>query len=75
LTRRALQLGLRGEALRRFGYEEILELLDISDFVAAQRPLATLDRRAELLTPVEDPMIPQAEITRARLGLDAPFGC
>ena len=34
--RRALQLGLRGEMLRRYAREAIIEIEDISEFVAAQ---------------------------------------
>src|SRR5262249_41135639 len=35
--RRAIQLGLRGEALRRMGQEALLEVLDVSNFVSLQR--------------------------------------
>ena len=37
LARRAVQLGLRGEALRRFVFEETRSIEDISDLVRAQR--------------------------------------
>lgn len=37
LTRRAIQLGLRGETLRRFVFEETRSIEDISDFVREQR--------------------------------------
>ena len=37
LTRRAIQLGLRGEMLRRFVLEETRSIEDISDFVVEQR--------------------------------------
>lgn len=37
LERRAIQLGLRGEALRGYGTTELLSVTDITDFVAEQR--------------------------------------
>jgi len=37
LERRAIQLGLRGETLRRYGATELLSVTDITDFVAEQR--------------------------------------
>jgi hypothetical protein len=51
--RRAIQLGLRGRTLAAFAKEELLEVVDMSDFVAAQRPFAQDDNPA-LLMPVED---------------------
>jgi hypothetical protein len=35
--RRAIQLGLRGNTLEAFGKHELLEVIDLSDFVAEQR--------------------------------------
>ncbi len=40
LVRRAIQLGLRGEILARYAREWIVEIEDISAFVAEQRPHA-----------------------------------
>lgn len=48
--RRAIQLGLRGATLRRYAREAILEIEDISEFVAAQRANARGDY-AQLVTP------------------------
>ncbi len=70
LERRALQLGLRGESLRRYGRDETLEILDISAFVAEQRENITKERLGDLLTPVERVYLPEDETIRARLGLD-----
>jgi hypothetical protein len=53
LQRRAIQLGLRGETLRRYGREWIMKIEDISDFVATQRQNATPQRYDELIVPVE----------------------
>lgn len=52
LARRAIQLGLRGEVLRVMATDELLEVIDMSGFVEAQRPLAT-DDDPNLLLPVE----------------------
>jgi hypothetical protein len=37
VERRAIQLGLRGETLRRYGQEEVLSIEDITSFVMEQR--------------------------------------
>ncbi len=52
LARRAIQLGLRGEALRAMATDELLEVIDMSSFVASQRPHAT-DDDPMLQLPVE----------------------
>jgi hypothetical protein len=52
LARRAVQLGLRGEALRSLAGPELLEVIDMSDFVAAQREHAHGDW-GQLRTPSE----------------------
>lgn len=65
--RRAIQLGLRGEVLRRYSREWLLEIIDLSDLVAAQRgninELDALSTPRERVYPVDD-----NELTR-RLGL------
>jgi hypothetical protein len=67
--RRAIQLGLRDDALEAYGKRELVEIVDMSEFVAAQRPNALRMRLEELMTPVERPYRP-AEHIAARLGLD-----
>lgn len=52
LERRAIQLGLRGEALRRLATTELIEVIDMSPFVASQRENAR-DGYSRLVTPVE----------------------
>ena len=54
LERRALQLGLRGRALRRFATEWIVGIEDVSEFVAEQRAHALSGRFDRLVTPRED---------------------
>lgn len=53
LERRAIQLGLRGEALRKYTKEWIIDIEDISDFVRSQRSNAKSDRYSELIIPSE----------------------
>lgn len=52
LERRAVQLGLRGSVLARYAREWIVEIEDISDFVAEQREFAHGDY-AQLVVPRE----------------------
>ena len=53
LDRRAIQLGLRGEVLRHFGREWLVEIEDISEFVRAQRQTNLSRPYSNLLTPRE----------------------
>lgn len=53
LERRAIQLGLRGEAIRKYAQEWILDIEDISDFVAEQRESVISGNYEALLTPAE----------------------
>jgi len=53
MERRAIQLGLRGEVLEAFGQREIVEILDLSDFVAEQRERLVSGEKPALVTPRE----------------------
>ena len=53
LERRAVQLGLRGPTVREYAREWILEIEDISEFVAEQRQHALAKDHESLLTPRE----------------------
>ncbi|ABW27077.1 DUF4291 domain-containing protein [Acaryochloris marina] len=55
LERRAIQLGLRGDAIRKYAQEWILDIEDISDFVADQRQHVVSGNYEALLTPAEAP--------------------
>lgn len=69
LERRAIQLGLRGQALARYAQEWIVDIADISAFVAEQRGVSSGPARRELVTPRED-VYPVADAAvAARLGL------
>ena len=55
LARRAVQLGLRGDALKSLATTELLEVIDMRPFVDAQRVHAFAGAPwSELRTPVED---------------------
>lgn len=68
LERRAIQLGLRGEVLEAYGKREIVEIVDMSDFVAEQRENAVRARLEELVTPLERVYRP-AEVVAGKIGL------
>ncbi|MBM4000185.1 MAG: DUF4291 domain-containing protein [Planctomycetes bacterium] len=56
--RRAVQLGLLGAALEAYGKHEILETIDMSAFVAEQRPNVPDWKTGKLQTPVEHLYVP-----------------
>jgi hypothetical protein len=69
LARRAIQLGLRREVLREYAEQAILEIIDLSPFVAAQRVHAESGEYSKLQTPKERVYLPPEPSTVARLQL------
>jgi len=70
LERRAVQLGLRGEFLQRYGKEWIVRVEDVSDFVAEQFEHVRA-RRLDLLSTPEEHVYPVADAEVAeKLGID-----
>ena len=69
-ARRAVQLGMRAEALRRFVHEWTVDIEDISAFVAAEREHVAaehlLQTPSEAVYPIDDPAV------AARVGVDPP---
>jgi hypothetical protein len=51
--RRAVQLGLRGRALEALAGPELIEIIDLSDFVRSQRDYVAQSQIAALRTPTE----------------------
>lgn len=70
LGRRAVQLGLRGDILSRFGTEEIISIEDITPFVLAQSIHRT-GSLSDLLTPTEEIFIPDSEAAIVAAGIDS----
>ena len=56
--RRAIQLGLRGAALEAYGKREIVQIIDMSGFVAEQRANICGWQTGKLMTPSERVYIP-----------------
>jgi hypothetical protein len=56
--RRTIRLGLRGAALESYGKRDIVQIIDMSSFVAEQRANVGDWRSGKLLTPVEDVYVP-----------------
>lgn len=67
--RRAIQLGLRGQATARYAREWILDIEDISKFVAEQRRARESREWSDLVTPREDVYPVTDEAVARKLGL------
>ncbi|GAA5161744.1 DUF4291 domain-containing protein [Viridibacterium curvum] len=59
LSRRAVQLGLRGDTLKAFAQSELLEVIDMSDLVSTQRQ--HVHDWHTLMTPREDVYVPASQ--------------
>lgn len=70
LERRAIQLGLRGEILEAFGTRELVEVIDLSEFVAEQRSILSTKGVSVLVTPRERVYCPADRAVAAALRLD-----
>jgi len=70
LSRRAIQLGLRGSAIDAFGRRELLEVIDMTDFVAEQRSHLRHAELPQLKTPMERVYVPQDASIARHLKLD-----
>jgi hypothetical protein len=71
VERRAIQLGLRGEVLGRYAREWILDIQDISPFVAQQRAHLEQPGWPQLLTPREQVYAVTDPEAARRLGVSA----
>jgi hypothetical protein len=70
LDRRAIQLGLRGSALVAFGKRELLEVVDMTDFVVVQRSHLAEPELRRLTMPVERIYLPADASIARHLKLD-----
>ena len=69
VERRAIQLGLRGRMLRRFGEEETVSITDMTPFVMEQRESVACGNRI-LLVPKEQCYIPAGAGASRNIGLN-----
>ena len=72
LARRAVQLGLRGSVSRAYAREWIVDIKDMSTFVAEQRDALRVGGLASLMTPSEEPYPVAPEIAQHLELDDAP---
>ena len=71
LTRRAVQLGLKGDVLEKFGQQQVFLIEDVTDFVRQQYQYVEQKQLQNLLIPVER-VYTLADATLAqRIGVDA----
>ncbi|KAK3085135.1 hypothetical protein FSP39_024932 [Pinctada imbricata] len=69
-NRRAIQLGLKGETLQKFGTTDIVSITDITKFVREQKKILDKGGQSQLIIPRER-VYPVADPNvRARIGLD-----
>ena len=71
LDRRAVQLGLRDDALARYAGEWLVSIEDVSPFVAEQRAVLAAGGRDTLVTPTERVYPVTDPAVAARLGLSS----
>lgn len=69
VRRRAIQLGLRGGMLDAFGKQELLEVIDMTEFVVAQKTLFNRTGVTELRMPIERQYLPNSPSLSQRLQL------
>jgi Domain of unknown function (DUF4291) len=69
VRRRAIQLGLRGGMLDAFGKQELLEVIDMTEFVVAQKALFNRTGVTELRMPIERQYLPSSPSLLQRLQL------
>src|SRR5262245_28535198 len=70
VARRAIQLVLRGAVLEDFGQRELIEVIDMTEFVSERRELLSRVGIGELRTPRERLYVPTDEAIARRLKLD-----
>jgi hypothetical protein len=53
MERRAIQLGMKGDILKKYSDEYIISIEDITEFVSEQYELIKTDKLDQIVTPVE----------------------
>ena len=69
-VRKAIQLGIKGDLLREFGEQMIVEIMDLSNFVNEQRPMAANIPYDNLLVAKESVFMPSSTKLAQQVGLD-----
>lgn len=67
--RRAIQLGLKGHILKKFGEEMIQKIENITDFVKAQKQFVTKNEIENLIVPIETLYLTNNQILNEKLGI------
>ncbi|RIA98383.1 hypothetical protein C1645_812798, partial [Glomus cerebriforme] len=70
MQRRAIQLGMKGDMLKKYSDEWIINIEDITEFVSEQYELIKLNKMDEVRTPVEHVYELDNIILRERLGME-----
>jgi hypothetical protein len=70
LDRRAIQLGLKGKILKRYGTEEVAHIRNITPFVHEQFEHVRTGRLDQLIVPVEHVYKPKDILIATKLGID-----
>ena len=71
LERRAIQIGIRNQEIKRFAKDDILEVEDISRFVKEQHQYVLNRQLDKLLIPEEKPFLPKDKTTSLHLKLSS----
>ena len=69
IERRAIQIGVRNEFIRTYAKEDIIEIEDISGFVAEQYEFVKSNQLDKLMIPTERPFLPEGEDLQRKLQL------
>lgn len=69
LERRAIQLGIKGEALANFGKKQIVKIEDVTDFVKQQKMFLDNGQPEQLFIPVETVFEPASQELKNRIGI------
>lgn len=69
LTRRAIQLGMKGSVLEKFGKQQIQLIEDVTEFVKEQKILVDKKALDKLLVPLETVYQPADEKLSERIGI------
>ncbi len=70
IERRAIQLGLKGNVLEKFGREQIKQIEDITDFVIEQKQFVKHNQLSKLSVPIETIFKMADEKQNSRIGIE-----